>query len=230
MYLHGTLYTTAALSESESMDDVETYSAGIANMVEEIEKDEDIKAIFVDVNSAGGDPVAGEEIANAFKDSSKEVVVLIRSIGASAAYWAVSSGDVIFASANSDVGGIGVQINYLDTFEKNQKEGINSNIISSAKFKSIGDPNRPLTEEEKALLQEDVDEIHKNFVNVVAENRTLEKSKVEELANGTTMLGSKALSAGLIDRIGGMSDARDYLKEKYGEEPKICETYYETAE
>ncbi len=230
LYIQGGLYTTSSYtSETVSSEVSETYSAWFPRTVEEIEKNDDIKAVLIDIDSPGGDPVAGEEIANALKNSSKEVIVLIRSIGASAAYWAASGGDVIFASNNSNVGGIGVQVNYLDNYEKNKKEGLNPNIVTSAKYKTLGDPNVPLTPEEREILQNDVDEIHKNFVQAISENRGMSVEAVEALADGSTMLGSKALSLGLIDKIGDMSEIKKYLKDKYGTEPKICESSYEES-
>lgn len=228
IYVYGTLYTTPPVYTDETSGESlpETYSAGLAEGIEALNKNDKVKAILVEVDSAGGNPVAGEEIANALKRTDKHVVVYVRSMAASAAYWAISSADIIFASSNADVGGIGVSVNYLDSYEKNRREGLNSNIISSAKYKTLGDPNLPLTHEQREIIQRDVDEIHNNFVSAVAENRNLDKDAVEKIADGATMLGSRALENKLIDRIGDMVDAKKYLEEFLGEEPRICTSLY----
>jgi signal peptide peptidase SppA len=228
VYIQGTMYTTSQGSGNDpaSSGELETYSAGTAKIFDELEKRRDVKAILIEVDSGGGSPVAGEELARAIKDSSKPTIALVRSIGASAAYWAASGADTIIASPNSDVGGIGVQVNYLDSYKRNLEEGLNPNVITSAKFKTLGDPNLPLSEEARAIIQRDVDEVHKNFVAAVAENRGLSIEEVESLADGATMLGSMALREGLIDQVGGFAEAKDLLTEILGEEPRICESYY----
>ncbi|MCL9972258.1 MAG: S49 family peptidase [Candidatus Pacebacteria bacterium] len=228
VYIQGTMYTTSQGSGSDpaSSGELETYSAGTAKIFEELEKRRDVKAILIEVDSGGGSPVAGEELANAIKASSKPTVALVRSIGASAAYWAASGADTIIASSNSDVGGIGVQVNYLDSYKRNLEEGLNPNVITSAKFKTLGDPNLPLSSEARAIIQRDVDEVHRNFVAAVAENRGLSIEEVEGLADGATVLGSMALREGLIDQVGGFAETKQLLAEILGEEPRICESYY----
>jgi len=226
--LHGDLisYITpldSALSEKgdQSTED-ETASENIVRGIEQANKNDDIKAILIEVDSYGGYPVAGEEIAIAVKNANKPIVALIRTSAASAAYMAVSSTDKIFASKYSDIGGIGVTMSYLDNYKKNQKDGLTYISLSSGKFKDTPDPNKPISQEEKNLLMRDIDIMHKNFVKMVAENRNLDIEKVEKLADGSTMLGEMALQNGLIDQIGGMSEVKEYLKEKMGTGVRVC--------
>lgn len=215
-----TSYATGQLTEGDSQ--YVTYSDSVAKWLEQIDRSKTIKAVIVDIDSYGGLPVAGEEIANALKRFKKVNVALIRSAGLSSAYWAASGADHILASRNSDVGSIGVSLQLRNLVEKNKKEGIRVTSITSGQYKGIGDPNRELTKEEKDLLQVDVDMIHSNFVNAISENRNLEKEKVVALATGASMLGEKALQSGLIDELGDMAQAQDYLEEKLGTEVRIC--------
>jgi len=113
-------------------------------------------------------------------------------------------------------------MSYLDYSNQNKKEGIQYIELSSGKYKTTGDPNRPLSEEEKKLLMRDVQILHENFIQTVAANRKLDINKVKELADGFSILGQTALEQGLIDKIGGFYDVKDYPKEKIGEEVKIC--------
>lgn len=216
-------YSVPADQNTELMDvSYGTASEDIVYGITTAEKDENIKAILLEVDSFGGGPVAGEEIANALKRSSKPTVALIRESGTSAAYWAASGADIIFASALSDVGSIGVTFSYLDNVKKNEGEGLTYQELTSGKFKDTGSPDKPLTEEEKTLLQSYIRIIHENFINAVSENRKLPIEKVRAMADGSSMLGEVALLSGLIDRIGDQDSAEEYLKEKIGEEVEIC--------
>jgi len=186
------------------------------------QNDPEIKAVMLSIDSHGGDGVAGEEIARALKSFDKPSVAVIRSIGASAAYWASTGADKIYASKISDVGGIGITASYLDESNKNTKDGYTFIELSSAKYKDTGDPNKQLTQEERTILMSDLRKVHTVFVQDVATNRNLEISEVEKLANGLTYVGTDALSYGLIDEIGDMTSATKYLEEKIGEKVETC--------
>ena len=197
-------------------------SEGVVWTIKQANEDKDIKAIVVEADSRGGYPVAGEEISNAIKNSEKPIVGLIRETGASAAYLAISAADKIFASKNSDVGGIGVTMSYLSNVAKNQKDGYAYEQISIGKYKDSGDPDKVLTSDEKALFLRDANILYENFVEVVAQNRGLTIEKVKSFADGSTVLGEKAKSLGLIDEIGGIDEVEKYLEEIIGEKPEIC--------
>lgn len=222
--LHGTLLTYVPPdSKSGLMDDTDVVSSeSILSYIDQAEKDENIKAILVEVDSHGGLPVAGEEIANALKASTKPTVALIRQTGSSAAYWAISSADYIFASKNSDVGGIGVTSSYLDNISKNQQDGYNFVQLSAGKYKDMGNPDKSLTEEERGLLIRDINIVYQNFINAVSANRGIPVEDVRKIADGATVLGETAKSIGLIDEIGGIFEVEKYLFEKIGEEVNVC--------
>jgi len=186
------------------------------------EEDDTVKAIILEIDSSGGFPVAAEEVANALKRAKKPTVAIIRGFGDSAGYWAATGADIIFASKNSDVGSIGITMSYLDYAKQNQEDGLTYNKLSSGKFKDAGDPDKILTYEEKQLFMRDVNILNENFIQAIAENRSMDIEKVRELADGSSWLGEQALEYGLIDRIGGFFEAKEYLKELVGEEIDIC--------
>jgi len=223
--LHGDLYTYLS-PDNKDADGLplvnEVASESIMGMINSAEEDENIKAILLEVDSYGGLPVAGEEVAKAMKNTTKPTVTMIRSAGTSAAYWAATGADIIFASRNSDVGGIGVTMSYVDNVTQNKNDGLTYNSLSTGKYKDYGDPNKPLTVEEKQLFQRDLNILHQNFIEAVAESRNLDIKTVAKLADGSTMLGAMALENGLIDRIGGIIEVNNYLKEQIGGEPEIC--------
>jgi len=113
-------------------------------------------------------------------------------------------------------------MSYIDYSGQNSEEGIIYQEIRSGKFKDAGDPDKPLTAEEKALLQRDTDIIHENFIQAIARNRSLEIGQVRALADGSTMLGQMALDNGLIDEIGSYKEVSDYLRETLNIDPNIC--------
>lgn len=200
----------------------ETAAEDLTYQIGQAEADENIKAIILEVDSYGGAPVAGEEIADALRNATKPTVALIRGAGDSAAYWAATGADRIFASKNSDVGSIGVTMSYLDAVKQNADMGLTYNQLSSGKYKDTGDPGKTLSDDEKKLLMRDVKIIYQNFVDAVAANRKLDAAKVAALADGSTMLGQMALQNGLIDEIGGEAEAKEYLKGIVGEDIEIC--------
>lgn len=200
----------------------EIASESINASIQDAEESANIKAIILEVDSYGGFPVAAEEVANALRRAKKPTVVLIREGAVSAAYWVATGADIIFASRNSDVGSIGITMSYLDYSGQNIKDGIKYISLSSGKFKDAGDPDKPLSAEERELFMRDVKILHQNFIEAVSENRGLDIEKVRQLADGSTMLGQMALENGLIDQIGGEYEVKEYLKEKIGEEVEIC--------
>ncbi|MDP2944152.1 MAG: S49 family peptidase [bacterium] len=200
----------------------ETASENVVLAIEDADKDETVKAIILEVDSYGGSPVAAEEIGRAMKRATKPTVALVRTAAISAAYLASTGANVIFASVLSDIGGIGVTMSYLDSSKQNIKDGLTYNSLSSGKFKDYGDPDKPLTSEERELLMRDINIMNENFIKAVAANRNLDVDKVRLLADGSSLPGQMALENGLIDRIGGMVEVKEYLKKKIGKEAEVC--------
>jgi protease-4 len=211
----------AESEESEFIPDT-TSSEEVVNYINQANQDNDIKAIIVEIDSPGGYPVASEEIAKALTRTNKPTIAVIREQGLSGAYLAATGADKIFASRISDVGGIGITMSYLDYSQKNKNEGIIYQQLSLGKFKDTGDPNKKLTTEEKRLLMEDLEKTYRILIEMIAENRDLDIEVVEELADGSSMLGEEAKKVGLIDEIGGINEAEEWLKNELGIEPELC--------
>ena len=222
--LHGTLLTYLPLhaDNDPSFNYDSVSSENIISSIRTANADPKIKAVVIEVDSGGGLPVAGEEITSAIQNSNKPVVAFIRSTGASAAYWAISSASKIFASKSSDIGGIGVTSSYLSGTDKNAKDGYVFEQISAGKFKDTGNPDKPLTTDEKNLLMKGVNVVYNNFIEAVSQNRNIPIDKVKSFSTGATFLGEEAKSLGLIDQVGSIYDVENYLETKMGERPYIC--------
>lgn len=214
---HGGVVTyLGAESIFSPSDDVS--SEWIVSTIKNAEEEESIKAIILEIDSPGGDPVSAEEIANALKYAKKPTVALIRGRGYSAAYWAATGADRIFASRNSDIGSIGVTMSYTKDLDENLKFVQ----LSTGKYKDLGNPDKPLTEDDRKVLMDSLYILKDNFVKAVAENRNIPVKKVESLADGNTFLGEKALALGLIDEIGSWKEVDTYLEKELGVKPEIC--------
>lgn len=116
---------------------------------------------------------AGEEMSTYIRDFSKPVVVSSASINASAAYMISSQADYIFTDKTTSIGSIGVIMSVTDLSGLYEKLGISVENITSADAKDSGAGNRPLTEEERAWYQDQVDQINEVFINFVAEGRDM---------------------------------------------------------
>jgi signal peptide peptidase SppA len=199
-----------------------TASEDVRQEIEAADADPSVKAILFQVDSDGGDPVAGEDIAAALRHTSKPTVALVGDAGDSAAYWAATGAQTIFASADSSLADIGVTESYLDQTRQDEDNGLTFIPLTAGKYKDTGNPDAPLTDEEKALLQRDLNVTMQNFIDSVAKNRGLSVASVTAIADGSSMGGAMALQDGLIDKIGNIYDVRDYLKGKIGHAAVIC--------
>jgi len=180
------------------------------------ESDPYIEGILVRIDSLGGTPVASEILADALKASPLPVAALIREFGTSGGYLAATGADTIFASPLSDVGSIGITMSYLENVGKNTKEGLRYVQLSSAPFKDYGDPNKPLTAAERALIERDLKIYHEEFVRQVAANRDMPVKEVTKLADGSSMPGELALENGLVDVLGNQAAIRSWFAAEIG--------------
>lgn len=197
----------------------------VMRQLDQIANDDSVKAIVLRVDSPGGTVAASEEIAQLIKQEKKPVVVSIGDAGASGAYMVSSQADVIYAMPGSTVGSIGVIAEIPNVEGLLKKLGIQFVMITAGKYKGAGSPYKPLTPAERTLLQQDVDIVYNQFIDIVAEGRKLPRPDVEKLANGWAWPGTKAKELGLVDRIGGFSEAVAEAAKRGGikGEPRIVE-------
>lgn len=198
----------------------------VEEFVRNAEAESEIEGILIEINSLGGTPVASQRIAESLKGTDLPVVVLIGDIAASGGYLVASAADHIVASAMSDVGGIGVNMSYIEESKRYEEEGLTYVQLTSGEFKDAGSPDRPITERERERFQADLDLLHSEFIKIVADYRGMELEAVERLADGSSMPGVRALEEGLVDSLGGIDSATSILSALTGnsvEETVICE-------
>ncbi len=193
-----------------------TTPGSVRDFISRSEKDPLIKGLLLDVNSPGGTPVASEQISQMIRQTSLPTISLIGDIGASGGYLVSAGADKVIASAMSNVGSIGVTMSYTENSKKNKEDGVTFVQLSTGDFKDAGNPNKPLTEEERKLFEADLELVHKEFVKEVADLRGKSIEEIQALADGAAMPGSKALEKGLIDMIGNRQTAKQEFAKTLG--------------
>jgi protease-4 len=179
-----------------------------AETLRDADADSGIDAVVLRVNSPGGSPAASWEIYQAVKAMKKPVVVSMADVAASGAYYFSSPADLIMAAPSSQVGSIGVILSAQDLSGLYEKLGIGYTVLTKGAYKDIGNPARPMTQEEKDILSAQMDTIYQQFITDVADGRkNLEREQVETLATGLTYPGEEALRLGLVDKLGSYGDA-----------------------
>ena len=174
-----------------------------------LRKNEKVKAIVLRIDSPGGAVGPAQEIYAEVRKAQKEkkVLVSVGSVAASGGYYIACGADKIMANPGSITGSIGVIVESLNVEELLQKLGLKSVVVKSGKVKDMGSPFRPMTDEEKKLLQGVLDSVHDQFIRAVAEGRNLPLEKVRELADGRIFSGEQARALGLVDELGNFEDA-----------------------
>ncbi len=180
------------------------------------EKDDRIKALIVQINSPGGDGVISDEIWNALVKlkEKKPVVVVMDSVAASGGYYIAMAGDYIVANRSTLTGSIGA-FSYKYVIKKLLKRyGITTDSIKFGKNYNLFSPFSELTEEQRKKVEGMTDFFVKDFYMKVAKARGLSVKRVEEIGGGRIYSGEDALKLKLVDKIGGLRDAIDYLKKR----------------
>ncbi len=172
-----------------------------------------VRGIIMRLDTPGGESTASDIIYNEilrFKEKTKiPVVALMMGVAASGGYYVACGCDTIIAHPTSITGSIGVIAVLPGVKKMLNKVGIEVNIIKSGKMKDAGSPFKDLSEEERAYIQEMVDEFYRNFLQVVLRNREpfLSMEEIKKVADGRVYHAKKALELKLIDEIGYFDDA-----------------------
>ena len=183
------------------------------------EKDPQIKAVVLRINSPGGSAAASQELYNAvlrFRQRGIPVVASLGDISASGGYYAASAADYIYANGSTITGSIGVIMQTFNFEELYRKLGIGVEVVKSGEFKDTGSSFRSLTETETELLSELINDAWDQFVEDVANARDLQREQVEAVADGRILTGRQALEAGLVDALGDLEDATQKAVELAG--------------
>ena len=176
--------------------------------------DKGAKSLMIYSDSGGGS-VAGVEDAEAFIRSASMVKPMnaFSEFSASAAYWLTSAAGHITAASTSINGSLGV-IRVVTEYSKvYEKEGITNTVMRAGRYKALGNPYEPLSEDGKAEIQAKLDDLYQLFMGTVARNRGTTTIIADQvMGQGREFLGKRGLDVGLVDAIGDLEDALAYAK------------------
>ena len=191
-------------------DDETIGSEKISAEIRKARKDDKIKAIVLRVNSPGGSALASDVIWRevVLAREVKPVVVSMGDVAASGGYYIACAADTILAQPNTITGSIGV-FGVLMNAQKmvNNKLGIMIDTVKTNRFADLGTPFRPLSEVERDIIQNGVNEIYLDFITKVAQGRGMTTAEVDSIGQGRVWSGEDALEIGLVDLLGGIDDA-----------------------
>jgi protease IV len=177
-----------------------------------------VKAVIVAINSPGGSVSGGETLHDAIARvaAKKPVVVTMGGLAASAGYMIAMPANRIFARDATLTGSIGVLLQTGEVSGLLDKLGIDAETIRSGPLKDEPSLVRPLSPAGKEVMQGLVDDMYDQFVQMVAEGRHMDVTKVRSLADGRAYTGRQALKLGLVDAIGGEREAKQWLATEKG--------------
>ena len=185
--------------------------------LDELSKDENTKAVIALINSPGGTVVGGETLYKSIKNiaQQKPVVTVMGEVATSAAYMASLGSNYIFAQEGTVTGSIGVLVLTSEVTELAKKIGISTEIIKSGDLKASPSPLEKMTPKVRQETEKIVKDMSKNFINLVKLERELDNNVIEIISDGRIFTGKSAVSLGLVDAIGNIKEAKNYLNTQY---------------
>jgi len=185
-------------------------SETIVRQLKRYREDDGIRAVLLRVDSPGGGVVASQEIyeeVRKTRDAGMPVVVSMGSLAASGGYYVACGASLIVANRGTLTGSIGVISEFLEVKDALSKLGIDVNTVKAGRLKDAGSPTRKMTDTDKEYFQQLLDEVHRQFIAVVEDERGLTHDEAVDLADGRVFTGEKALDLGLVDTLGTYEDA-----------------------
>ena len=208
-YAYGDIVDKAS-PQSIFQDDRQIVGNDMCKDLEDLAKDDDVKAVVIRVNSGGGSAYASEQIWHQISELKKvkPVVVSMSGAAASGGYYLSSNANWIVADPTTITGSIGIFGLFLDRSELYTKKlSINYAEVKTNRNSVFGASGHPFTPEQLSLLQNNVNRGYMLFKKRVAEGRKMTMEQVENIAQGRVWLGQDAIKLKLVDQLGGLDDA-----------------------
>jgi len=193
--------------------DLEGLIAETDDIVRELRHHRDnpsIRAVVIRINSPGGVVGPTQEVHDALlrvRQAGKPVVASLGSVAASGGYYVAVAADQIYANPGSLTGSIGVIMQMANVDALMKKVGVDYVVVKAGQFKDLGNFSRPLTPEERRVIQALLDDVHGQFIEAVARGRKLDRSAVVQFADGRVFSGTQALGLKMVDALGGLEEA-----------------------
>ncbi|MEB0261509.1 MULTISPECIES: signal peptide peptidase SppA [unclassified Mucilaginibacter] len=215
-------------------------SETISKALRKVRMDDKVKAVVLRVNSPGGSSLASDVIWREvmLTKKVKPIIVSMGDVAASGGYYIACAADSIIAEPNTITGSIGI-FAILPNMQKlfTDKLGLSFDGVKTGKYADLGDVSRPLTPEERAILQNSVNHGYDDFTKAVAAGRGKTQAYINSIGQGRVWTGTQALKNGLVDRLGNINDAvasaakkaklKDYKLVSYPEQKSIFNKFGE---
>jgi protease-4 len=196
--------------------DEESLPNRVAMALEDVEHFK-AKALILRVNSPGGTVGATQEIYDAIckfrADHKIPVIASMGDVAASGGVYVSMAAERILANAGTVTGSIGVIIHSRNLSQLFSKVGVESQVVKSGQFKDTPAPYRGMTDSERGMLQDMINDTYEQFVDAIMRGRNLAPAKVRQFADGRVMTGRQALACGLVDELGGFDRAVEVAKQ-----------------
>ena len=205
----------------------------VIDQIHQYRDDQTVKAIVLRINSPGGSVAPVQEIYSELRKLDKPIVASMGSTAASGGYYIAAIADEILANPGTLTGSIGVIMQFTKLKGLYEKIGLEQQVIKSGKFKDTGSSMRDMTDEERALLQATLDDVHNQFIDAVFEGRQahLTREEIVTLADGRVFSGQQAFGHKMVDQLGNLPDAIERAGELGGisGKPKVVRTKRKTS-
>lgn len=231
------VYASGEINGGEG-DDNSIGSERISKALRKVRLDNKVKAVVLRVNSPGGSSLASDVIWREvmLTKKVKPIIVSMGDVAASGGYYISCAADSIIAEPNTITGSIGI-FAILPNMQKlfNDKLGITFDGVTTGKFADLGDISRPLSPEEREILQNQVNRGYDEFTKAVANGRGKTQAYINSIGQGRVWTGEQALKIGLVDRLGNINDAiwsaakkaklKDYKLVSYPEQKSFLDKF-----
>lgn len=208
------IHVTGLISDTPKKGVLRTSPSLVEQIVLQLnkaEKDTQIKAVLLKINSPGGTITASDllyhEIVSFKEKTGAKIIISMMDIAASGAYYMSLPADKIIAHPTSVTGSVGVIFLQPKVTGLMDKIGLGVDVKKFGKNKDMGSPFRESSEEEQKLLQKAVNDFGERFIRLVQKHRKLDQRALTEIASARIFLADDALKLGLVDKIGYLSDA-----------------------
>lgn len=187
--------------------------------LEQVKMDGSVKAIVLQVNSPGGGVVESAEIYREIREiqeeTEKPIYVSMGSMAASGGYYISAPADKIFVNKETMTGSIGVIMQSINYGKLAEKYGVEFVTIKSGPYKDIMSPTREMTDVERNMMQEMLNDSYEEFVDIIEQGRNMTEVEVKKVADGRIVNGRQAIEAGLADDFGFLEDVIAAIKTDY---------------
>ena len=209
--ISGSVEIKEAIGVIEIKGTIEKADQTVMN-IRKMNEDELVKAVLIRIDSPGGSVSASQEMMEAIRSIRKPVAISMGGMAASGGYYVACAGPRIFANPGTLTGSIGVISQSMEFSELLDFLDIKVNTVKTGDLKDSGSPFREFTREDRAYFEDLGLHLYDQFVTQVSESRNLPREKVLSVADGRVLSGKQALEAGLVDELGGMYAAVEYLR------------------